>query len=629
MLGQPLSPNGQPLSQADSSNASAVAFSPDGRILATGGSVNTSDQSTVQLWSISNLKRPQSLGRYITSSLNIRSLEFSPDGHTLVSNELARSFTNTVQLLNVSDATHPQLLGSPAAGNEFASATISRGDVMAAANKNGGIQLWDAASPVHPQPLGQPIAISSGSFIYLATFSPDGQTLVTADSAGTIQMWDVVNPVQPQPLSQPFSSKSNGGIDSLAFSPDGRTLVTGDNDGIVQLWNIPPAVLAGSPGGIINSMAFSADGHVLASVDSNGSARLWNVANPAAYKPLSQLPTARNQRINSLIYSPDGRTIAGLHIGGPGSGSVQLWNVADPANPKPLGHPLTNQDQSGFISIAFAPNGRTFAIGGSGAIQLWEIGNLGRLRPGPKIWTGDDVGPSIAAMAFSPDGRILASVDYDGTIQLWNAMHPSAAQNPIGSASTETVPSGIRTPMLEYSPNGRVLTLLTERGTVELWNAANPAKPYRLRQLPAITAGSETSIALSSQGILATDNEDGTIQLWTATNPANPQPFGQPMAGDSFITSVKFSPDGIMAGGTSAGTIFLWDLRVDDAIRRICVTARGNLTPQNWHHYIPLLPYQAPCHQKNRPLETSNKKSYARQLILGILSALGRSALQS
>src|SRR6185312_10490669 len=131
---------------------------------------------------------------------------------------------------------------------------------------------------------------------------------------------------------------------------------------------------------------------------------------------------------------------------------------------------------------------------------------------------------------------------------------------------------------LMYSGNGHMLVLLTGQGTVELWNVADPANPKRLRQLPTITTGLVNSVAFSPQGTLATDDEDGAIQLWTAANPANPQPFGQPIAISSLITSVTFRLDGTMAGGTSAGTIFLWDLHVNDAIKRICSTARGDLT---------------------------------------------------
>ncbi len=146
-----------------------------------------------------------------------------------------------------------------------------------------------------------------------------------------------------------------------------------------------------------------------------------------------------------------------------------------------------------------------------------------------------------------------------------------------------------------YSSSGRILTLLPGNGTVELWNVADPARPNELGQLPTVTTGLVDAIAFSPQGILASVDGDGAIQLWTATDPAHPRPFGQPIAGSSAIISVAFSPDGTMASGTSTGTILLWDLHVSDAIKRICATAGGNLTPQNWHNYISQLPYQPPC----------------------------------
>jgi len=342
-------------------------------------------------------------------------------------------------------------------------------------------------------------------------------------------------------------------------------------------------------------MAFSPDGRVLASVDSAGAAQLWNVANSAAAKPLGRLPTARNQQVTSVVYSPDGRTVAGLEFNGQ-AGNAQLWSVANPAAPEPLGHPLTSIDHSDINSIAFSPDGRALAIGNiNGGIQLWEIGNLTHLQPGPQILRDNENGPSIDAMAFSPDGHILASADSNGLIQLWNVIRTPVAQVPLGSAGPLTTTGAIQSQALMYSGNGHMLVLLTGQGTVELWNVADPANPKRLRQLPTITTGLVNSVAFSPQGTLATDDEDGAIQLWTAANPANPQPFGQPIAISSLITSVTFRLDGTMAGGTSAGTIFLWDLHVNDAIKRICSTARGDLTARNWHQYIPQLPYQAPC----------------------------------
>jgi WD40 repeat protein len=207
MLGQPLSPNGQSLSQNDSSAAAAVAFSPDGRILATGGTVTsasgTLNSRTIQLWDMTSPAHPRPLGQCMTSGNSIQSLIFSHDGRTLASSEFATTSARTVQLWNVSNAARPRLLGSPAAGNDynFDPVAFSRAGILATGGKNGTIQLWDAADPVHPRQLGHPPAISSNSPVHLVMFSPDGQRLATADTRGTIQLWNVVNPAQPKLLS--------------------------------------------------------------------------------------------------------------------------------------------------------------------------------------------------------------------------------------------------------------------------------------------------------------------------------------------------------------------------------------------------------------------------------------------
>ena len=151
MLGQPLSPSGQSLSQDDLADANTVVWSPDGQILATGGTVSsasTLNDRTIQLWDMSDTARPRPLGRYTTGSADIDSLAFSPDGHTLIGNEFTASFTNMVQLWNVSDVMHLRLLSSRAADGESDSAAFSRGNILATGSKNGGIQLWDSAESI-------------------------------------------------------------------------------------------------------------------------------------------------------------------------------------------------------------------------------------------------------------------------------------------------------------------------------------------------------------------------------------------------------------------------------------------------------------------------------------------------
>ena len=122
MLGEPLSPNGQALSQDAQVSVDSVAFSPDGGILASGGSVYN-HRNTIQLWDMRRPARPRPLGRSIINGGDgsaIRSLTFSTDSRTLASNEIiGPQATTTTQLWDVSNAAHPRLLGRPPAiGND-------------------------------------------------------------------------------------------------------------------------------------------------------------------------------------------------------------------------------------------------------------------------------------------------------------------------------------------------------------------------------------------------------------------------------------------------------------------------------------------------------------------------------
>ncbi len=104
-------------------------------------------------------------------------------------------------------------------------------------------------------------------------------------------------------------------------------------------------------------------------------------------------------------------------------------------------------------------------------------------------------------------------------------------------------------------------------------------------------------MAFSPEGqTLASGNSGGTVRLWDVAEPAHPRPIGQPLAGGTGgIFSVAFSHDGqTVASGSYDGAARLWNLDVGYAIEHICATA-GGLTPQQWHQYIPLSPYQPSC----------------------------------
>ncbi|MBB5857471.1 hypothetical protein ACFQ05_31680 [Amycolatopsis umgeniensis] len=567
----------------------AVAFSPDGHTLAA-----ASEQGTVQLWNVSDPARRESPSEVFGHHKSVKTVAFSSDGRTLATG--GDDFT--VRLWNIADFGKPAPLGEALKEHRDtvnAVAFSPDGRTLASGSDDSTLRLWDVSDPASPASLGGSANGHLGSAVSsvkAVAFSRDGRTVATGSADSTTRLWNVSDPAQPKGLGEPLRGHT-GAVDAVAFSPDGRTLATGSLDQSVRLWNIPGSTLTGGTSAIY-SVAFSPDGRTLATGEGDSVVRLWDVSNPLRPASVGPPLTGATKAVVSVAFSRDGRTLAS----GSTDSTVRLWNVADPARPVSLGEPL--KAHTGAVnSVAFSPDKRTLATGGSDStVRLWDISDVGKpqalaypltTHTSETVLTGRT--DAIFSVAFSPDGRTLATGSSDFTATLWDV---SDRTRPVQGAPL----TGHTQPIysVAFSPDGQRVATGSADSTVRLWNISDPARSSRL---PTDHAGTVSSVAFARDGrTLATGSTDSTVRLWNISDPARPLSLGRPLGGHTdAVVSVAFSPDGnTLASGGADLSVRLTGLNVDRDIDRICAVTGATLTSKEWERYVGGdVPFAPPC----------------------------------
>jgi WD40 repeat protein len=355
----------------------AVAFSPDGRVLAT-----ASAAGTVVLWDVGNPASPRELATLANPGTGFTAVAFSPAGGLL-----ATSSQDGTALWDVRDPARPQHLATLAAGASGALAFGHGGEMLAAAGPDGNVTLWRLTDSGRPQLLTtistMPYPGAAGPYaVSSIAFSPDGQLLATADYGWPAILWQVTNPARPQRLSifsgggtvdisrtpaweLPTQSAEQGSVSLLAFSPNGRLLATDDSfAGEVDIWNVTrPAQPAYSSyfeghNGLITALAFSPDGKDLASGATDKTTMISSVAD--------------------LIASRDAATNPGAQGG---ITAVPLGTGIGP----PYGLIATLAGETGQVdAIAYSPSGTTLATSGANGLTiLWQVTDLTAIAEHP------------------------------------------------------------------------------------------------------------------------------------------------------------------------------------------------------------------------------------------------------
>jgi WD40 repeat protein/DNA-binding SARP family transcriptional activator len=533
--------------------ATYVAASPDGSLLAVGGTADG-----VQLLDALSGERVRS----IRAPGAVRHLGFSADGR-----RLAGLVGNTVRVWSPSDGRLRAVLRDD--GPALQSLAIApAGDVVVTGDEGGWVWAWDLrtrrrvhAERQHEWP------------VMAVAFSADGRQLASAAYDAHVRLWD------PRSFEVVGTIATGTPFQDVAFSPDGERLVTAGTDGVAVVWRADTGQqlvrLVGHGDGLISDAAFLPDGDRVVTSSIDGTTRLWDVG-PRGARDWLTVPGVQ-QIYAGVAFGPDGSVFAApAHPTG-----VTLWGTTTGEQVIHL-RGTTRK----LTTVAFSPDGRLLVAGSDVTTRppVWDV-RSGRLL---HRLTGH-VG-SVRAVAFSPEGDRVVTAGRDATVRAWDA--GTGEQVAMVRSSAEGF-------MLAFAPDGRLVmgegARITVRdpdslgveleltghddivtglafeggslvsasfdGTARIWDLGTGEERLVFRG----HRGPVNQAAVSPDGrTVATSGEDGTARLWDlGTGDEELTLVGH----SSLVFGVDFSPDGrMLATASPDGTVALHLLPVDELV---------------------------------------------------------------
>jgi WD40 repeat protein len=454
---------------------SAVAFAPQGGLLATGD-----DRGRIRLWRRQGPSTEWTLAHELSGHRGtITGLRFTPAGDTLVSSSgdltCGQWDVATGQEKRELVLKHPEYVSSLDLSADGGLAITTCDD--------GVVRLWRLADASVVRTLKSP----QGAFNSVA-FSPDGRMAVVTSAADReVRLWNLAaadgaeaqatemlldfNELGGDVWSATFDRGGNdaqlwsistrrpvvqfsphGAVASAEISPDGRLLVTGSWDRSAKIWDVATGravrKLAGGHDGAINTAEFSPDGREVLTASDDFTARAWAVESG---QPTGVVFRGHERPVRGAYYSPDGERVLTVSE----DRTARIW---DRHSGNPLGS-ITGHEWA-VMCGAFSPDGSQVATGSvDTTARIWDVASGRELAQ----LVGHTA--AITAIAFSPDGSRVMTGSQDNSVKLWD---PRTGKEILSLAGHEQEVTSV-----DFSPNGQLALSSSRDGTAIVWLAVD------------------------------------------------------------------------------------------------------------------------------------------------------------